>query len=211
MRLFMIRHGQSLVNLKDWNEGNKDEGLTDLGKRQAAALAQWLPTHLPTIDVLYCSTMRRALETAAPLCAAYHMDLQRDDRLREIGNNRLDHTPYPNDDLPRDYADYWGSERPFNSITPGMDEGESWMHFRTRVGAFLEEIVQRHRQQTIAAVCHGGIMEVAFDHIFNVGPWRRCEVWVRNTGITQFEYVEHPRRETWRLHYHDRADHLVGV
>ncbi|MFZ1627548.1 MAG: histidine phosphatase family protein, partial [Anaerolineae bacterium] len=198
----MIRHGQSLVNLEGWNQGNTDEGLTDLGQRQAAALAHWLPTKLPTMDILYCSTMRRALETAAPLCAAYNITLQREDRLREVGNNRLDHSPYPNDDLPRDYADYWGSERPFNSITPAMGEGESWMHFRTRVGSFLEEIVQRHRQQTVVAVCHGGVVEAAFDHIFNVGPWRRCEVWLRNSGITQFEYVEHPRRETWRLHYH---------
>ena len=38
MDLYMIRHGQSYVNLKDWDKGNLDEGLTDLGKSQAAAL-----------------------------------------------------------------------------------------------------------------------------------------------------------------------------
>jgi len=31
------------------------------------------------------------------------------------------------------------------------------------------------------------------------------------TGITRFEYVEHPRREMWRLHYHSRAEHLQGI
>lgn len=211
MRVFMIRHGQSFINLESWNQGNKDEGLTELGKRQADALAQWLPGHLPTIDILYCSTMRRALETAAPVCAAYNIQGQHEDRLREIGNNRLDHTPYASNELPRDYADHWASERPFNPIIAGSDTGESWMHFRTRVGAFLEEIVKRHRHQTVVAICHGGVIDAAFDHIFNVGPWRRCEVWLRNTGITQFEYVEHPRRETWRLYYQDRADHLNNL
>jgi probable phosphoglycerate mutase len=82
------------------------------------------------------------------------------------------------------------------------------MHFRIRVGAFIEEIAERHRGQTVVVVCHGGVMDVIFDHIFNVGPWRRCEVWTDNTGLTYFEYVGHPGREVWRLHYFNRLDHL---
>lgn len=38
MHLYMIRHGQSHVNLPDW-DGGFDEGLTELGQRQAAAQA----------------------------------------------------------------------------------------------------------------------------------------------------------------------------
>jgi hypothetical protein len=52
------------------------------------------------------------------------------------------------------------------------------------------------------------VIELTYDHVFNIGPWRRCEVWTKNTGITRFKYVEHPRRETWRLYYHSRVDHL---
>ena len=207
MHLYFIRHGQSYVNLPDWVDGNLDAGLTDLGQQQAAALAKWFPQELPTIDILYASTMKRAQETAAPLSKAYTTTITADDRLREIGNNRFDHTPWPSDALP-EYGDFWGSERPFTSITPDHDHGESLMHFRTRVGQFIEEMVVKHPQQTVVAVCHGGVVEIAFDHIFNIGPWRRCEVWVKNTGVTHFEYVEHPNREAWRLHYHSRIDHL---
>ena len=85
------------------------------------------------------------------------------------------------------------------------------MHFRTRIGAFIEDMLEHHRDQVVVAVCHGGVIELTFDHIFNIGPWRRCEVWCKNTGITRFEYVEHPRREMWRLHYHSRAEHLHGI
>jgi probable phosphoglycerate mutase len=90
-------------------------------------------------------------------------------------------------------------------------DAESLMHFRTRVGVFLEEMAGRHRGETILVVCHGGVIEAAFGHIFNIGPWQRCEVWASNTGITHFQYVEHPGRETWRLHSHNRNDHLAGV
>lgn len=210
MHLYLIRHGQSFVNLSDWSGGNQDTGLTELGRTQAAALAAWIVREVPTVHALYASTMLRALETTSYLAECYQTTFTPDNRLREIGNNRYDHVPWPSDDLP-DYSDYWGSERPFSSVTPDRDGGESLMHFRSRVGSFLEEMTERHREQTVIAVCHGGVIDVTFDHIFNVGPWRRCEVWCKNTGITKFEFVEHPRRETWRLHYHSRVDHLQGI
>lgn len=211
MHLYMIRHGQSHVNLAEWDSGNIDEGLTELGQMQAAALADWLPKHIPDVNAIYASTMRRALETAEPLAKNYDMPLRYDDRLREIGNNRWDHSAWPNDDLPRDYADYWASERPFSTVTPFIEDGESFIHFRTRVGLFIEELVEQHREEVVVAVCHGGVIEATFDHIFNVGPWRRCEIWNHNTGASYFEYVEHPRRETWRLHYNNRTCHLLGL
>ncbi len=209
MHLYMIRHGQSHVNLAEWDSGNSDEGLTELGRQQAAALAKWLPGQVLDGQIIYASTMRRALETAGALAEAYGAQLRYDDRLREIGNNRWDHSAWPNDALPREYADYWASERPFSTVTPFTEGGESFVQFRTRVGMFLEELVERHREDVVIAVCHGGVIEATFDHIFNIGPWRRCEVWNHNTGVTYFEYVEHPRRETWRLHYNNRTCHLT--
>jgi probable phosphoglycerate mutase len=208
MHLYIVRHGQSHVNLAEWDSGNTDEGLTDLGQKQAAALAKWLPSHVAQVDALYTSTMRRALETADPVAKAYDLTPHFEDSLREIGNNRWDHSAWPNDDLPREYADYWASERPFSTTTPFLEGGETFIHFRTRVGIFIEELVEKHRDKTVIAVCHGGVIEAAFDHIFNVGPWRRCEIWNHNTGVTYFEYVAHPRRETWRLHYNNRTEHL---
>lgn len=206
----MIRHGQSHVNLKSWDNGNTDEGLTEKGQRQAAALAAWLPSEVPKIDKLYASTMKRARETAEAVAQAYGIPIEWEERLREIGNNRFDHTPWPSDDLP-EYGEYWGSERPFSSITPTRNGGESLMHFRVRIGSFLEHLVENHPGETVVAVCHGGVIELTYDHVFNIGPWRRCEVWTKNTGITRFRYVEHPHRESWRLYYHSRVDHLQGV
>ena len=75
MHFYFVRHGQSLINLKEWQDGNMDVGLTDLGHNQAAALAQWLPQELPEIAALYSSTMQRARETAELLAGAYEADL----------------------------------------------------------------------------------------------------------------------------------------
>ncbi len=211
MHLYLIRHGQSFVNLPDWTAEMTDVGLTDLGKQQAGALATWLPTYLPQVDIIYSSTMKRARETAGLASKPYNTEPVLDDRIREIGNNRNDHTPWPDEMVPTDYADFWASARPFAQLSTKADAGENFMHFRARVGHFVEEIVERHRNQRVIAVCHGGVIESVFHHIYNLGPWVRCEVWTHNTGITHFEWVEHPGREPWRLHFHSRIEHLGDV
>jgi broad specificity phosphatase PhoE len=212
MHLYLIRHGQSYVNLPDWSGGDFDTSLTDLGHRQAAALAEWLPGHLPKIDALYSSTMKRARETTHYLAQVYPNQPQFDDRVREIGNNRLDHSPWPGDTAPGhdEFHGFWSSERPFSPVT-SRPQGESMMHFRVRVGIFLEEILDRHQDEIVVVVCHGGVFDMVFDYAFNIGPWRRCETWTTNTGLTYFEHVDHPGRETWRLYYQNRTEHLNNV
>jgi len=211
MHLYLIRHGQSYANLPEWDGYNNDEGLTALGLQQAAALGDWLPDHISKPDVLYASTMQRARQTAEHVASAYQCEITFDDRLRELGNNRLDHTIWPTEDPPNRYADYWATARPFAPIVTPGEFSETYMHFRTRVGLFLEEMTDNYRGQQVIVVCHAGVIDAVFDHIFNVGPWRRCEVWTNNTGITYLQHVEHPGREVWRLHAHNRADHLASL
>lgn len=79
MELYLIRHGQSTNNALGSPVGRvQDPPLTDIGKRQAEALAAHLaagpyPESLwegragYTFDKLYCSAMHRALQTAAPV------------------------------------------------------------------------------------------------------------------------------------------------
>lgn len=208
MHLYLIRHGQSYVNLPDWSGTNWDQPLTELGQRQAAALAAWLPGQIQHVNAIYASTMLRARETAAPLAVAYGQEISFEDRVREIGNNRFDHIPWGVDDDPGEFAGFWASERPFAPVLK-EPRSETLMHFRARVGVFIEELVEKHHGQKVFVVCHGGVIEFAFDHIFNIGPWRRCEIWTHNTGVTHFECVEHPGREVWRLRSHDRIDHLA--
>lgn len=212
MQLYLIRHGQSYINLEEWEGGHIDTNLTELGHQQAAALANWLPNHLPTFDTLYTSSMKRAVETTEYLSKAYDVTAKEDDRIREIGNNRRDHSPWPSDNIPTndDMIGFWSSERPFSQIAK-RDDSESMMHFKTRVGSFIESMLENHADQTVVVVCHGGVLDMVIDYAFNVGPYRRCELWTANTGITHFEYIAHPGRELWRLHFQNRVEHLRGV
>lgn len=212
MHLYLVRHGQSYVNLSDWEAPSRaelDAGLTELGQQQAAAVAQWLVSYRGQVDAIYASTMRRARETAQAIAAAYQMEITWHDYLREIGNNRTNHTPFPNDALPTLYRPF---ATPFTPLVQNEDDGETWYHARGRAGLFLQHLLDHHVGQTIIAVAHGGIISAIFDNICNIPMWRQCNLWIANTSITYFEYVDRPHpQETWRLHYLAREEHLAPL
>ena len=87
---------------------------------------------------------------------------------------------------------------------------ESWMHFRTRVGAWLEEIIHKHEGQTVYAVAHGGVITALFEHLFNTGPRRLLTVHTENTGWTEVEHRSMTEGDKlWALVHHNRIDHLI--
>ena len=209
MHLYLVRHGQSYINLPAYQPKNEDTALTDLGQRQAACLAPWIRQEITALDAMYVSTLRRTRETAAPLIKVFDVAPLFVDSVREFGTNRADHKPWPNDQLP-EYARFWGSSQPFDPISVNVPGGETYVHFRARISIFIEQLIRQHADETVLVVCHGGVIEVAFDYCFNIGNWRHTEIHADNTCVTHFEYVNHPDRERWKLHYHNRLDHLHG-
>ena len=81
IRLFLVRHGQVASNRDLRYVGSRDETLTDLGRRQADALAS-LFAGLP-IDAVMASPLRRALDTAGAIAAAVGLPVTVEERLRE--------------------------------------------------------------------------------------------------------------------------------
>lgn len=213
MEIYLIRHGESLINVEELREKLKreefDAGLTEAGRHQAQRLADWLPENIPSIDALYTSTMKRALETCEYVEGVYKIKAATEDRLREFSNNYADHTAIPGDTLPEKFTHISIYEKPFAPIAEDEPNIESWSDFRVRVGQFLEELIQKHMGQVVMLVSHGGVVNVVLDTIFNAGMYRQTNVHVKNTSITHFEYMGLGDRETWRLYSIGQADHLV--
>ncbi len=62
MKLYFIRHGESEGNKQGKIQGTMDFPLSDLGERQADAVAEF--TKSLSIDQIYTSDLTRALHTA---------------------------------------------------------------------------------------------------------------------------------------------------
>lgn len=212
MQLILIRHGESFVNRDGWESlPSMDAGLTEKGHKQAMALRDWLTQTGASGDVLYCSTMRRAQETAAYVSEALGLTCMADDRLREIGSNYASGLPIDEADLPRNFNEQWWDKMPFTPRALELENGESWMHFRLRLAAFIDDISHQHHRQTIYVVAHHGVIAAICDNMFNVGPYRRCAVHSVNTSWTLFEHQADNGREPWQLRFHNRIDHLLGT
>jgi 2,3-bisphosphoglycerate-dependent phosphoglycerate mutase len=64
-KLFYVRHGQADANVVKVFGGHSEVLLTSVGKNQAKKAGREARLTLPTIDVIICSPLRRAQDTAA--------------------------------------------------------------------------------------------------------------------------------------------------
>src|SRR4029453_10520906 len=67
-RLFLVRHGATTLSAEDRFAGSTDTPLSEEGRQQAASLARRLKDD--TLAAVYCSPMRRTLETASHIAGS---------------------------------------------------------------------------------------------------------------------------------------------
>jgi probable phosphoglycerate mutase len=159
--VILARHGET-----DWNrdgiwQGHGDPRLNELGRRQAATLAEQLTD--VAIDAIYSSDLRRALETAEIIAATRRLHVHTDPDLREM-----------------DVGAWSGlTTAEIEERFPGMSshDGESREAFETRALAALHRIAGAHEGQHVLAVTHGGVVRALERHLLGEprGVLGNCE------------------------------------
>lgn len=82
MRLYLVRHGQTIANAERRFQGHKDYPLSDVGLQQANSLAERFKQ--VRLDYIYSSDLGRAVETAKHINQHHRLRIQKDQRLREF-------------------------------------------------------------------------------------------------------------------------------
>jgi len=86
MKLFLVRHGQSLANKKQKHQGKEDEWrdtpLSNSGKTQAKKVAERLKNE--EFDLIYSSPLKRAKQTAEIINKFHNKKIIFDDRIKEM-------------------------------------------------------------------------------------------------------------------------------
>jgi broad specificity phosphatase PhoE len=212
-RLVLVRHGEAQAHVDGILGGERTcNGLSDLGRRQVAALRDRLKVtgELGTVDALYASTLPRAVETAQILAPALgDLEVRLDRDLREFDPGEADGMSWEEFEARYPRPDVWD---PHQSRTPSS---ESWAAFGERVEATLARLVEAHRDETLVVACHGGVIEHAF-HLWGVSPLGGLAIDIENTGITEFLWGDawpwhQPAPPSWRLVRHNDAAHLRDV
>jgi broad specificity phosphatase PhoE len=147
--LLLARHGET-----DWNrarrwQGHADRPLTELGREQAAALAERLADI--ALDAVYSSDLRRAAETAAAVAEAQGLQVVELPELREVSVGSWE-------GLTRDEAEAMfpeGFQRWLAGGT-GWEDGETYEEMSARVLGAVEQIAAAHEGGRALIVSHGG-------------------------------------------------------
>lgn len=155
MELLIIRHGQSEADLINCHQGRADFPLTEVGKKQAALLAEWLVENYPP-DYLVSSPLQRARQTSEIVGAKAGLCVQYFGELMEFNNGLLAGLPYA--EAERKYPPKVG-KKPHERLY----EQESTIDFRARAESIFSKIISEFpADKRIAVVSHGGMINMLF-------------------------------------------------
>lgn len=162
MRLILVRHGESIGNFENRLQGQADYKLTDLGRRQAELTANRL--HELGATALYSSHLLRAHETARSIGK----------RLRIVPVLLPDVAEYHFGEMSgQTYAEirdrFSSIANPAERTYPGEEGREN---FFNRVTAALWGIAERHPDEAVAVVSHGGPIALFCQTVLGL-PYRR--------------------------------------
>lgn len=152
-QLVLIRHGQSTWNVERRVQGQRGEGLSDLGARQAELTAAAVAEAYPDAQ-LFTSDLQRCLETAAPLERRLRTDAELDRGLRERDFAAWSGLLLP--EIAEGWPELWDQWRAGVDVV-GDIGGESSPQLALRVSATLRGIVDRaDPARPVVCVTHGG-------------------------------------------------------
>jgi broad specificity phosphatase PhoE len=155
-RILLARHGET-----DWNhigrwQGHADPPLNELGRRQAAGLAERLSHE--GISAIYTSDLQRASETARVVAERLDVPVVEDAALREIDVGSW--SGLTRDEVAERFPDGFARWR---AGEIGHD-GETRDELTERVVGAVERIAGMHSGETILVVTHGGAIRALRRH-----------------------------------------------
>lgn len=200
MRLLLIRHGQSEADILNVHEGRADFELTELGRRQAVAVAERIADEYK-IDTIYSSTLKRARQTAEYLAETTGLAVNEESDLMEFNNGLLAGLTREegNEKYPRVY------DLPLHA---SVYMQESSLEFRFRTERVLSKIVTENSDAaTVAIFTHGGTITRLY-HAFLGLPVKTDLVWpTGDTGIHEWQLSQGMRC----IRFSNSLEHLAGI
>lgn len=201
----LLRHGQSVGNANGHWQGHADFELTETGRRQAEALAEYWQKTNKSFDLAVASPLKRAYQTAEIVTARLGIPLECD-----------------SDWMERDIGDYTGLdnttinarfERPAftHPFLPVGRTGESQWALVGRAARALQKLTARPAGNYLI-VAHGGILNLALYVILGISPqpnFAGAHFRFGNTGYAEVTFE--PWRYRWNLETLNELRHLQGL
>jgi len=178
--LYLIRHGRSTWNAEGRVQGQADAPLDDEGREQARKLARKLQDI--DFDAFYSSPLSRARETAKIVAEPHDLPITFDERLMERSFGSW------TGKLGAEVDEEIKNQPHINWRLDGAPGGESRIQVSNRAAGVFNEIINRHHEQTIAIVSHGGLLGIYLERL--LGLPIDTPVWIHfgNTAVARIRF-----------------------
>ena len=182
-RLFLLRHAEVEERYHRVFGGRIDMELSPRGHTQAQALAKYLGK--VSFDAIYASPMKRAQQTLAPILENRIVKPTPIDDLRECHfGDWTGMTWQQVHDKYQVSAFHWLDMMEQAKIP----NGECANTFRARVEPALKQILEAHSGQTIAIMCHGGVVRMLLSILLNIPLPRWALVNIEYASLTEVNH-----------------------
>jgi broad specificity phosphatase PhoE len=158
VEIVFVRHG--LPVRIELETGIADPELAAEGHEQASKMAAYLGVE--DVEAVYVSPLRRALETARPLCNVLGLEAVVSEGVAEFDRNSREYVPV--EELRATNDPRW--EKLLRGEWDGVDEDPSI--FKARVVATVEDMIARHPGGRVVVVCHGGVINQYLAHVLGI-------------------------------------------
>jgi broad specificity phosphatase PhoE len=210
-RIFLIRHGATLLSAEDRFAGATDVPLSDEGRQQAQRLAARLSTE--RVAGVYASDLARTQETARILAAPHGLEVQARPGLREISHGHWEQmTRQEVEKLYPEEAFEWERD-PYTFAPSG---GESGLQVTARALPALIELVRAHNGQNVIVVSHKATIRLLLSSLLGFDPRRYRDALDQNPAALNIVDFKDPTRARLTLfndtsHYADAGLAIPGV
>lgn len=166
-RLFLVRHGATVLSAEDRFAGASDVELSDDGREQARRLSERLAHE--RISAVYASPLQRTRETAAILAGPHRLDVQMRDGLREISHGHWEMLTRQEVELkfPEEAAEW--EKDPYTFAPQG---GESGLAVTARALPVLIDIVRKELGKSVLVVSHKATIRLLLSSLLGFDPRR---------------------------------------
>lgn len=161
-RIYLVRHGQSVGNLKRVVAGHIDVDLTPLGLAQAEETARYLKD-VPFTHI-YSSSLLRARKTAIPHLSYHNVPITYLDELKEINCGVWENIPRSQLEGKDEQYDLFWSEFGTCVIPGGDSVAEAGVRFRDEVIS----LACKHPDQTILIVTHAAFLRCMIGTVLGI-------------------------------------------
>ena len=156
--LYLVRHGSTPANEhkpRMLQGSGVNGGLSELGRRQAASVAQWF--RQVRVDVVYSSPLVRAVETANEICRSIEREMTTVPELVEVDVGQWERQTWDSikASYPEEYARFHA-----DCSRHGYLGGESYSDVQQRVVPAFTRLLEQHVGQSITIVAHSTVNTV---------------------------------------------------